>query len=120
MKTLSTYITESNMVSVDGMHFDMDKGIKWDRPNYRHIKDMPLDDWKSQGVKYVLAWPPHRSKNGSEMDKFSVTMFIKSKRLYNVYVGNEQQALINVESGKIENIDHIRMETATYKVLGLE
>ena len=128
MKNIIEYINEAVDIKVkfQGQEFTMDHIIK---SNIHHDLEMASQidsfteemwkDLKKQGVKYVLTIPPHYFNGDEKNDKFIIKMFIKHKKLHDMYEHTEAYALYDVKTHECVNKD-IMEKGKAYKVIRFE
>ena len=113
-------------IKFNGETFQFDKiigsNVHADTDKARTIKSFTDDMWdglKKQGVKFVLCFPPHYTQSNEKVDEFDIRMFIKSKKMFDMYKGGEKYALYNTKTGECVNKD-IMDKGRAYKVLRYE
>ncbi len=128
MKNITTYITESSNSSItfNGQEFQLDHIIQNnihknidDARTIDSITDDMFKDLKKQGVKFVLCIPPHYYAGDAKNDVFIIKMFIKSKKLHDMYEHTEAYALYDVKTHECVNKD-IMEKGKAYKVIRFE
>ena len=114
MKDIKKYITEASGVKIkfQGQEFTMDRMIL---SNVHHM----WKDLKKQGVKYILTIPPHYYSGDAKNDIFIIKMFIKSKKIHDMYEHSEAYALYDVKTHECINKD-IMQKGRAYKVIRFE
>lgn len=125
MKDIQKYIVESQNISIkfNGEEFTLDKIIQStvhaDLNKARTvdtITDEMFKDLRKQGVKYVLCFPPHYYAGDAKNDVFDIRMFIKSKKMFDMYKGGEKYAIYDTKTGECINKEKMDKGRA-YKVI---
>lgn len=125
MKDIQKYIVESQNISIkfNGEEFTLDKIIQStvhaDLNKARTvdtITDEMFKDLRKQGVKYVLCFPPHYYAGDAKNDVFDIRMFIKSKKMFDMYKGGEKYAIYDTKTGECVNKEKMDKGRA-YKVI---
>lgn len=125
MKDIQKYIVESQNISIkfNGEEFTLDKIIQStvhaDLDKARTvdtITDEMFKDLRKQGVKYVLCFPPHYYAGDAKNDVFDIRMFIKSKKMFDMYKGGEKYAIYDTKTGECINKEKMDKGRA-YKVI---
>lgn len=125
MKDIQKYIVESQNISIkfNGEEFTLDKIIQStvhaDLDKARTvdtITDEMFKDLRKQGVKYVLCFPPHYYAGDAKNDVFDIRMFIKSKKMFDMYKGGEKYAIYDTKTGECINKEKMDKGCA-YKVI---
>lgn len=80
------------------------------------ITDDMFKDLYKQGVKFVLCFPPHYYAGDAKNDVFDIRMFIKSKKIFDMYKNGEKYALYNTKTGECINKE-IMDKGRAYKVI---
>lgn len=125
MKDIQKYIVESQNISIkfNGEEFVLDKIIQstvhanLDKARtVDTITDEMFKDLRKQGVKYVLCFPPHYYAGDAKNDVFDIRMFIKSKKMFDMYKGGEKYAIYDTKTGECVNKEKMDKGRA-YKVI---
>jgi hypothetical protein len=132
MKELKIYLEEREdfkgygSINFNGETFQFDKiigsNVHADTDKARTIKSFTDDMWndlKKQGVKFVLCFPPHYTQSNEKVDEFIIKMFIKKKKMYDMYKGGERYALYSTKTGECVNKE-IMNKGKAYKVIRFE
>ena len=128
MKDIIEYINEASGVKVkfQGQEFTMDRmilsNVHHDLQMASEVDSFTEDMWKDlkkQGVKYILTIPPHYYSGDAKNDIFTIKMFIKSKKIHDMYEHSEAYALNDVKTHKCVNKD-IMQKGRAYKVIRFE
>lgn len=128
MKNINVFINEavSTKIKFQNQEFEMDhiigNNINKNVDDARTVKSITDDMWntlKKQGVKYLLTIPPHYYAGDAKNDVFIIKMFIKSKKLYNMYLHTEAYALYDIKTHECINKD-IMEKGRAYKIIRLE
>ena len=128
MKDIVRFINEASDVKVkfQGQEFAMDRmilsNVHHDLHMASEVDSFTEDMWKDlkkQGVKYILAIPPHYYLGDAKNDIFTIKMFIKRKKIYDGYEHSEAYALYDVKTHECVNKD-IMQKGRAYKVIRLE
>lgn len=124
MKTFVEYLVEAKAASMVKFHGDVLPEIKeqsyemnkmyfskehHDLVYNAMIKKMNCDainDLLKQGVKYVIAIPPHGS-NGNVVDYYTIQCFSNRKKHVDMYKGSEKYVIYDVKAQKFLNDNHI-------------
>jgi len=125
MKDIQKYIVESQNISIkfNGEEFTLDKIIQSTvhadlnkARTVNTITDEMFKDLRKQGVKYVLCFPPHYYAGDAKNDVFDIRMFIKSKKMFDMYKGGEKYAIYDTKTGECVNKEKMDKGRA-YKVI---
>ena len=128
MKNIIEYINEASDVKVkfQGQEFTMDRmilsNVHHDLQMASEVDSFTEDMWKDlkkQGVKYILTIPPHYYSEEEKNDVFIIKMFIKRKKIYDMYEHSEAYALYDVKTHECVNKD-IMQKGRAYKIIRFE
>lgn len=132
MKHITTFLEEREdfkgygSIKFNGETFEFNhiigSNVHKDIDNARTVKTITDDMFKDlykQGVKFILCFPPHYTQSNEKVDEFIITMFIKSKKIYDGYKSGERYALYNTKTGECVNKD-IMEKGKAYKVIRFE
>lgn len=128
MKDIVRFINEASGVKIkfQGQEFTMDRmilsNVHHDLQMASEVDSFTEDMWKDlkkQGVKYILTIPPHYYSGDAKNDIFTIKMFIKSKKIHDMYEHSEAYALYDVKTHECVNKD-IMQKGRAYKVIRFE
>ena len=128
MKNIIEYINEASDIKVkfQGQEFTMDRmilsNVHHDLQMASEVDSFTEDMWKDlkkQSVKYILTIPPHYYSGDAKNDIFTIKMFIKRKKIYDMYERSEAYALYDVKTHECINKD-IMKRGKTYKIIRFE
>ena len=129
MKDITSFILEAatGEIEFQGQKFQLNQLVKSNVHNdiYQatRVKELTEDMWKDlkkQGCQYFICFPPHYTKPGNDkVDEFAITMFIRGKKMLDVFRSTEKYALYDVKTHECINKE-IMEKGKAYKVIRFE
>lgn len=135
MKDIKEYIIEAggrpiklgSEIQFQGKYFQLNHLIS-NKSSYSlleatYVKEFTDDMWKDlkkQGCQYFICFPPHYTKPGNDkVDEFQIKMFIKGKKVFDMYKNGELYAIYDTKTHECINKEIIEKGKA-YKIIRFE
>ena len=134
MKSLTQYINEaiSNIIQYKGFEFKLDVNMTQNKKaagknafdmgmasHFDYLKDIDCKSLLKQGCKWIVALPPHDC-SGGKVDYWQIYMFVKSKKVADMFNCEGIRAVYDLKKQEIVNKDKIKWEAKDYKIIRMD
>ena len=134
MKSLTQYINEaiSNTIQYKGFEFKLDVNMAQNKKaagknaldmemasHFDSLKDLDCKSLLKQGCKWIVALPPHNCPGG-KVDYWQIYMFVKSKKVADMFNCEGIRAVYDLKKQEIVNKDKIKWEAKDYKAIRMD
>ena len=134
MKSLTQYINEaiSNTIQYKGFEFKLDVNMAQNKKaagknaldmemasHFDSLKDLDCKSLLKQGCKWIVALPPHDC-SGGKVDYWQIYMFVKSKKVADMFNCEGIRAVYDLKKQEIVNKDKIKWEAKDYKAIRMD
>ena len=84
-----------------------------------YLKDLDCKSLLKQGCKWIVALPPHDC-SGGKVDYWQIYMFVKSKKVADMFNCEGIRAVYDLKKQEIVNKDKIKWEAKDYKIIRMD
>lgn len=129
MKQISEYILEellNNTIEFNGNKFVLNKNVEYSAKqngkgyndtivasHFDSLKDIDCKFLLNQGCRWIVALPPHTC-SGGDVKYWQVYMFVKSKKVADMFNCDGIRALYDLRKQEIVNKDKIKWKATDY------
>ena len=87
--------------------------------HFDSLKDIDCKSLLKQGCRWIVALPPHDCPDG-KVDYWQIYMFVKSKKVADMFNCGGIKAVYDLNKKEIVNKDKIKWEAKDYKAIRMD